>query len=169
MEPNDQLMELSLLIFQFLGIGSITGFVALYSAWLAFPPELQIEGVIDKSKKFNSESKLKVKNAGRLPALSVNYDAEKVCATIGGMVMKDCGMSGGQDLIGKLSHGESSEISIRPGIALDQGMHISQFSYELTLKYSGKLFFLKKQFAKKWKIELRNFDDGYSWDIKIVG
>ncbi len=51
---------------------------------------------------------------------------------------------------------------------MDQGMRISAFSYTLSLKYHAKLFFLKKNFAKKWKVQLRNFQDGYSWDIAIV-
>ncbi|PCJ46362.1 MAG: hypothetical protein COA74_13940 [Gammaproteobacteria bacterium] len=134
MEIDQQTLQFSIMIFKFLGIGTIGGFIALYSAWLAFPPEIIIEGIIDKSKSFNSESKIKVKNTGRLPALSVKADAEKICAKIGGMTMQDCGIKNGPDVIGRLTHNETSEISIRPGIALGQGMKISEFSYELTLK-----------------------------------
>jgi hypothetical protein len=51
---------------------------------------------------------------------------------------------------------------------MNQAMHITEFSYILTLKYRAKLFWLKKEFSKRWKVELRNFQDGYSWDIAIV-
>lgn len=165
-DPN--ILSISLDILKALGATSVLGIIGLLTAWIAFPPELVIEGVVDKSKAFNSESKIKVKNTGRLPALSITGDAENVCAKIGGLVMKNCGFFGGPIRISRLSHGETSEISVRPGIGLDQGMHISEFSYLLTLKYRAKLFGLKKEFTKRWQVELRNFQDGYSWDIAIV-
>ena len=82
-EADPSLLSISLSILKILGATSVLGIVGLLSAWLAFPPELVIEGVVDKSKAFNSESKIKIKNTGRLPALSVTADAEKVCAKIG--------------------------------------------------------------------------------------
>ncbi len=168
MPTDPSILDVSLTIFKWLGATSLVGVLGLFSAWLAFPPELVIEGVVDKSKAFNSESKMKIKNTGRLPALSVSADVENLCAQIGGITMKDCGFFGGPNLISRLSHGETSEISVRPGVGMDQGMRISAFSYTLSLKYHAKLFFLKKNFAKKWKVQLRNFQDGYSWDIAIV-
>ncbi len=162
LEADTSTLQISLLILQFLGATSLVGFLGLYTAWLAFPPELLIEAVVDKSKAFNSESKIKIKNSGRLPALAIKADAENLCARIGGIQMTDCGIYGGQNLIGRLAHGETSEISVRPGIGMNQGMHISEFSYTLTLKYQAKLFLLKKTLSKKWKVQLRNFQDGYS-------
>jgi len=168
LEADPNILHISLSILQYLGATSLVGFLGLYSAWLAFPPELVIEGVVDKSKTFNSESKIKIKNSGRLPALAIRADVENLCAKVGGIQMNNCGFYGGPKLVGRLSHGETSEISVRPGIAMNQGMHISEFSYTLTLKHHAKLFFLKKEISKKWKVQLRNFKDGYSWDIVII-
>ncbi len=134
-------LEVSLTILKYLGATSVVGVFGLFSAWLAFPPELVIEGVVDKSKSFNSESKMKIKNTGRLPVLSVSANVENLCAQIGSITMKDCGFFGGPTLISRLSHGETSEVSVRPGVGMDQGMHMSVFSYTLSLKYHAKLFF----------------------------
>src|SRR6266851_9181287 len=69
MPTDPTILDVSLTIFKWLGATSLVGVLGLFSAWLAFPPELVIEGVVDKSKVFNSESKMKIKNTGRLPAL----------------------------------------------------------------------------------------------------
>ena len=168
LETNQELLQASKSLLQWLGVPSLAGFLSLYCAWLAFPPELIIESVIDKSKKFNSESKIKIKNNGRLPAIGIKADVSNLCAKIGGIHFNDCGIFNGPDVIGKLSYGETSEISIRPGMELGQSMHISEFSYVLRLKYQAKLFYLRKELSKQWQVSLRNFEDGYSWDIKII-
>jgi len=168
LEIDPKILEVSLKILKWLGVTSVASFLSLYAAWLTFPPHLVIEGVIDKSKTFNSESKMKIKNNGLLPAISVKADAENVCAQIGGITLKDCGFYGGPNVIGKLTHNESAEITIRPGICMDNGMRMSSFSYVLILKYKAKLFFLEKDMQKRWQVNLRNFEDGYSWDIKIL-
>jgi len=168
LEPDPTILQLSLLLLKWLGITSIASFLSLYAAWLAFPPELVIEAVVDKSKKFNSESKIKIKNTGRLPALSIKADVENLCAKIGGIHMENCAIYNSPPVIGRLSYGETSEISIRPGIGMSQGMYISEFSYTLILKHHAKLFFLKKQISKTWKVALHNYPDGYSWDVTIA-
>jgi hypothetical protein len=167
-ETDPTILKLSLSLLKWIGATSIASFLTLYAAWLSFPPELIIEAVVDKSKKFNSESKIKIKNNGRLPALSIKADAENLCAQIGGIQMKNCGIYNSHSVIGRLSYGETSEISVRPGIGMNQGMHISEFSYTLILKHHAKLFFLKKQISKTWRVALHNYSDGYSWDITIV-
>jgi hypothetical protein len=167
-EGSQELLQASLLLLQWLGVPSLAGFLALYAAWLAFPPELVIEAVVDKSKKFNSESRIKIKNNGKLPALEIKADAENICARFGGITMKDCGIFNGPNAVGRLSGGESAEISVSPGMQLGQGMQITEFSYLLTLKHHTKLFFLRKEFKKMWKVELRNFDDGFAWHIVPV-
>ena len=166
LDPN--ILQVSLSILKWLGATSIASFLSLYGAWLAFPPELVIEAVVDKSKKFNSESKIKIKNIGRLPALVIKADVENLCAKIAGIHMKNCAIYDSPPVIGRLSYGETSEISIRPGIGMGQGMHISEFSYTLILKHHAKLFFLKKQILKTWRVALRNYPDGYSWDVTIA-
>ena len=165
---NQTLSEVLSTLLQVLGASSVVGGLGLYSAWLAFPPELVIEAVVDKSKSFNSESKIKIKNNGRLPALNIKSDVENLCAKIGNGQMNNIGIYDSPDVASKLSYGEISEISIRPGIRFAEGTHISEFSYILILKHRVKFLFLSKQITKKWKVELHNFADGYSWDIKII-
>jgi hypothetical protein len=155
----------SKVILQLLGVTSLAGFLALYAAWLAFPPELVIEAVVDKSKKFNSESRIKIKNNGKLPALEIKADVENLCAVIATNRFQNCGIFNGPSAVSRLSGGESAEISISPGVGFGQGMQITEFSYVLTLKHHAKLFFFRKEFQKRWKVELRNFEDGFAWHI----
>jgi hypothetical protein len=162
---DQSLLEASLQILGWLGVTSLAGFVTLHAAWLSFPPELVVDAVVDKSKQFSSESRIKVKNNGKLPALSIQADAENVCARIGGLTMDDCGFFNGPHVFARLSSGESAEFSVSPGIHLGQAMQISAFSYRLTLKYKAKLFFFHKSFKKSWAVELRNFPDGFAWHV----
>ena len=76
--------------------------------------------------------------------------------------------AGGPDVASKLSSGESSEISITPGIDFGAGARIDEFDYKLTLKYFAKLLFLKRTFSKVWKIELKNQADEFYWEVTIV-
>ena len=159
------LMDLSLQLLGLLGATSLTGFLGLYAAWIAFPPELVVESVVDKSTKFNSESRIKLKNNGKLPALEVQADATDICAEIGGMTMKDCGFMNGPKIFPRLAGGESTELSVSPGIHFGNAVQISAFSYRLTLKYRAKLFLFKRSLSKTWTVELRNFEDGFSWHV----
>src|SRR5687768_11016710 len=110
--PLLKLPEAVATLLQLLGATSVASGLGLYLTWLSFPPDLVIEAVIDKSKKFNSESKLRIKNIGRLPALEVKADAENLCAKFSGVTFKDCGILDGPNVIGKLSYNETSDISI---------------------------------------------------------
>jgi hypothetical protein len=162
---NSFLMDWSLYLLGLLGVTSLTGFLGLYAAWIAFPPELVVESVVDKSKKFNSESRIKLKNNGKLPALDVQADATEVCAKVAGLTMKDCGFMNGPKLIPRLAGGESAELSVSPCIHFCNAVQISAFSYRLTLKYCAKLFLFERSLSKTWTVELRNFEDGFSWHV----
>lgn len=165
MEADPQLLQIVKSLFLWLGVPSLAGFLALYSAWIAFPPELVIEGIVDKSKRFPSESRIKIKNIGRLPALAIRADVENLCARIGTHTLKDCGFINGSNLVGRLAHSETAEITISPGIAIGPGISISEFSYSLTLKHRAKLLFLSRGMSKEWKVALRVFGDGFAWHV----
>jgi hypothetical protein len=145
-EADQSILQVSISLLQWIGVPSLAGFLTLYAAWIVFPPELVIEAVVDKSKKFNSESRIKIKNNGKLPALEIKADAENVCALIGGITMKDCGFFNGSNAVARLSSGESAEISVSPGVGFGQAMQLTEFSYTLTLKHHAKLFFFRKAF-----------------------
>ena len=152
---------------EFLGITSVVGLVTIYLAFLGFLPEIVVEGVSDKSKRLNSESQLKIKNNGRLSAHSVRADSHNLNVKIGGLQMTNCAaVNCGPPIAEKLSGGETTEMTIRPGI--EAHGNFEQFDYVLTLKYCAKLLFFKKNFSKKWRIELKNFPDGYSWGVTNI-
>lgn len=165
MEANPELLQAAKSLLLWLGAPSLLGFLSLYGAWLAFPPELVIEGVVDKSKAFGSESRIKIKNIGRLPAQAISADVENLCARIGTNTFKDCGIFNGRPVVGRLAHSETAEISISPGVSIGPGIPVSEFSYLLTLKHRAKLFFLAKEFKKQWRVELRTFHDGFAWHV----
>jgi hypothetical protein len=167
-EPDPTLWSLSLQILQWLGVSSLAGFLALYTAWLGFPPELFIETVVDKSKKFSSESRIKIKNSGKLPALGIRANVENFRAKTreaGDSVLTVEWKTDGPTVASRLASGESSEISISPGVEF-MGAQISECSYELRVVYHAKLFWLRRQFKKRWRVELRAFDDGFDWRIE---
>lgn len=167
-ETEKWILEHSIQLFQLLGVTSVAGFIALYSAWLAFPPEIVIEAISDKSKKLNSESAIKIKNLGKLPALKIETEIDQLNATIGNMQLKNCAVKNSPKVVPKLSCGESTEISVSPAIATEHGVELSAFSYMLRLSYHAKLFFIKKTFSKTWKVELRTFEDGFAWQTNIM-
>jgi len=165
LETDPTLLQVSISLLQWLGVPSLLGFLSLYAAWLAFPPELVVESVVDKSKEFNSESRIKIKNNGKLPALDIKADADNVCAKIGGTTLQNCRVILGGNIVARLSGGEAAEISISPGFGLGGGMKIAEFSYVLTLKHRAKLFFFHKEIQKRWNVSLRNFQGGFAWHI----
>ena len=148
---------------------SVVSLIGLYLAFIGLLPEIVIDGVVDKSRNFNSESKLEIKNNGRLSALEIRADTHSLCVKMGGLVMNNCSaINCGPPVASKLSSGERTEMTIRPGLGLDQGAKFERYSYDLTLNYYARLLIFKKVFAKTWHIELRNFGNEYSWDVTIV-
>jgi len=161
------MIEIIIGILKILGITSVVGLIVLGIAFLGFLPEIVVEGVIDKSEGFNSESHLKIRNNGRLSAHSVRADSHSLNVKIGGLQMTDCAVVDCGPLVaGRLSSGETTETTIRPGI--EAHGNFEQFDYVLTLKYCAKLLFFKKNFSKKWKVELKNYPDGYSWSVTNI-
>ena len=140
-ETDKLMLEHAIQLLQVLGFTSLAGFIALYSAWLAFPPEILIEAISDRSKKLNSESRIKIKNSGKLPALKIETEIEQLNATIGGIRLKNCAVKNSPNVIPRLSAGETAEISISPAIATEHGVELSAFSYLLRVRCHAKLFF----------------------------
>lgn len=167
-EIDQNILQAVLLLLKWLGATSVVGFLALYTAWISFPPELVIEGVSDKSKKFNTQSRIKIKNNGILPALAIKSAVTKMYAVINTNRFNDCAVFSGFNVVARLSRNETIEISISPGVHVEGNIGFTEFSYILVLTYHAKLFFLKKERSKKWKVSLNTFADGFSWDIKII-
>jgi hypothetical protein len=156
-------------VLKWLGATSLASIIGFWTAWIAFPPELVIESVTDKSKKFNTESRIKIKNIGKLPAHDIECNVVNLRIRFGGFSIGDGNFSGiGSQMIHRLSGGESTETTVTPGMGFQEAGQISELAYTLVLEYSAKLFGRRKRFAKKWRIELRNFEDGFSWNWKPI-
>ena len=163
------MLEIILTVLQILGVTSLVGLIGLLLAFLNFQPEIVIEGAVDQSRPFNSESKLRIKNNGRIAARNVRADVYNLSVKFGSILIQDCiFINCGPALASRLSNGETTEIIIRPGLGLDQGQHFYEYSYTLAIMYQAKLLFFKKSFEKKWNIELNNYPDGYSWAVTIA-
>ena len=148
-----------------LGVPSVAALLLVYSAWLAFPPELVVEGVVDKSKRFPTESRLKIKNIGRLPALSIQADVHDLCAKIGTNTIQGCAVINGPKLVGRLANNETAEITISPGVSIGHGIPVSELSYSLTLKHRARILFFRREMSKHWTVALRVFADGFAWHV----
>jgi len=72
-------MELVLRLF---GLTTILGLLSLLTAYYAFPPNLSVEEVVDKSS-HSFESRLVVRNIGKLPAFNVIVDVSEMNFVMG--------------------------------------------------------------------------------------
>lgn len=152
--------------FKWLGYVSIPGAVAVYIAWLPLPPELVVEGVIEKSEIFSSESRIEIRNTGMLPALDIRIGALNIEGRIGTLTIQGTNVPDSPTYsISKLGRDEKTEMSITPGATFAEATHIDTFSYDLHIKYFSKILFFKKEYSKHWKVELRRYNDKFSWFI----
>ena len=154
--------------FGILGISSVAGLITFYSAWIAFPPEIVVDTVIDKAKHFSSESRIKIKNNGKLPAFQITSTINGLNVSLGGLLMNDCCIKNPPKTIPRIAGGESAEISVAPGISVADGAKYSSFSYSLKLTYLTKFPFFTRQFTKNWSVKLRNVSEEFFWDVEIT-
>jgi hypothetical protein len=153
---------------KYAGLTSLSSFIALQVAWISFPPEITVEGVIDKSKKLNSESKLKIKNLGKLPAKNIRTNITNLNFVLGGIRMRDSAIINAPKAIPRLANSETTEVSVTPGVMTQDGGVFSAFDYSIELTYEAKLFFLKKTFRKMWHVELRNIGEEFAWHVSLA-
>lgn len=165
-ETIEQLVHYGILALQVFGITSIMGIIGFLTAYYAFPPNLSIEEVKDKTK-HNFESRLIIKNIGKIPAFNVIADISNMNLVIGGINMTnmnttDCGIP-----ITKLASGEKTEISAVPHIGMPVGSSLQSCDYTLKLKYEFLLPFYKKIISKKYFIELRSSGEEFTWQVSM--
>lgn len=151
-----------------LGLTSFASLVSLYTAWIALFPELTIEAVVEKSKKMNSESQIKIKNLGKLPAFKVCSTITDLNVVVNGLNMQNCEIHGQPDNIPRLAGGESVEIPIATGFHTVHGTVFSEFEYRLTLEYNSSFMFFKRKMKKAWVVKLRNLDEEFYWGVKLA-
>lgn len=158
-------MELETFL-QIVGGFSIAGVLGLIAAWYAFPPNLSVEEVRDKTAS-NFESRLCIRNIGRLPAYHLIADVSGMNLVIGGATFKnlsteDCGVP-----ISRLSAGDKTEIPAVPHVGITAGGAVRSCNYDLVLKYQMRLLWFKKVLRKKWHIELRQVGNEFVWQVSM--
>lgn len=165
-EVIDQLLTYGATTLQVFGATSVLGIIGFLTAYYAFPPNIAIEEVKDKTKN-NFESRFVVKNIGKIPAFNIILDFSKMNFTAGGISMKDCNSTDCGIPITKLASGEKTEIPALPHIGMPAGTNVNTCDYILKIKYEFRLPFYKTIMDKTWHIELRNLDDDFVWQIAM--
>jgi hypothetical protein len=165
-EIIDQLLGYGSIALQVFGATSILGIIGFLTAYYAFPPNITIEEVKDKTKN-NFESRLVVKNIGKIPAFNIILDFSKMNFTVGGISMSDCNSTDCGIPITKLAAGETTEIPALPHIGMPAGTNVNTCDYILKIKYELRLPFYKTIMDKIWHIELRNSGDEFVWQVAM--
>lgn len=165
-EVVDQLLHYGSIALQVFGATSIVGVIGFLTAYYAFPPNLSIEEVKDKTK-HNFESRLIVKNIGKLPAFNVIADVQAMNLIMGGLNMTnmnttDCGVP-----IKKLASGEKTKIPAVPHVGMPVGSSLQSCDYILKLKYEFRLPFYKTILEKNWHVELRSTKEEFTWQTAM--
>lgn len=165
-ELIEQLLYYGGIALQVISATSILGIIGFLTAYYAFPPNLSIEEVKDKTK-HNFESRLVLKNIGRMPAFNVIADVSQMNFVMGGMNMTnmnatDCGLP-----ITKLASGEKTEIQAVPHVGMPVGSSLQSCDYKLKLKYEFRLPFYKTILEKNYYVELRNSTDEFTWQVSM--
>ena len=150
-------------ILKWVGGGTLAGMIGLFVTWKTTLPVIAIEGVSDKSKKFNSESRLKIKNIGKLDAVKIEFEVSEMDLTVGTNEFIGANMAKVSRDIPRLSGGESAEITVMVGVHFGSGTQVRKCKYILHIVYRAKFIFSKKM-TRKWRVELRNFEDGFYWN-----
>ena len=162
----DQLLQYGGIALQIFGATSLVGIIGFLTAYYAFPPNLSIEEVKDKTK-HNFESRLIIRNIGKTPAFSIVADVATMNFVAGGINMKnmnatDCGVP-----IAKLASGEKTEIPAVPHVGMPVGSSLNSCDYELNLKYEFRLPFYKTLINKSYYVELRNSGEDFTWQVSM--
>jgi hypothetical protein len=156
-------------VLKFLGGISLVGAMAFVTAYYAFPPNLTVEEVKDKGK-HNFESRLIIRNIGKLPAYNVVVDVKNMNFRMGDIHMQNmntenCGVS-----TKVLAVSEKMEIPACPHVGVPLGSSLQSCDYTLLIKYELRLPllpFYKQQREKCWYIELRNSGSDFTWQMAL--
>jgi hypothetical protein len=162
----EQLIEYGGVALQLFGATSLIGMIGFLTVYYAFPPNLSIEEVKDKTK-HNYESRLVLKNIGKMPAFNVVVDVAEMNFMMGGINMTnmnttDCGVP-----ISRLSAGEKTEIPAVPHVGMPVGTSLNSCDYKLGLKYEFRLPFYTTLITKNYYVELRNSQEDFTWQVSM--
>lgn len=161
-----QFMHYGVIALQVFGVTSILGVIGFLTAYYAFPPNISLDEVKDKSKN-NFESRLVLKNIGKTPAFRITFDVSEMNFVVDGLRMTnmsttDCGVP-----ITRLAAGEKTDIPAMPHVAMPVGSNLQSCDYKLNMKYELRLPFYKKLIEKSYYVELRDSVDEFVWQISM--
>lgn len=166
LELAQEIWQLAMPILAGVGITSVTAGLAFLVAYYAFPPNVSVEEVKDKGS-HNFESRLVIKNIGKLPAFNIIADVEKMNLRMGGLNVTDMTATNCGGKTAKLAHGEKTEIPACPHVGMPVGTSLDSCDYLLILKYQFKLPFYSTVLEKRWHVELRNSGKEFVWQTSM--
>lgn len=162
----DQLIHYGGIALQIFGATSILGIIGFLTAYYAFPPNLSVEEVKDKST-HNFESRLVVKNIGKMPAFNIMADVSHMNFVVGGMNMTNMNATDCGSPITKLAAGEKTEMPAVPHVGMPVGLSLNTCDYHLKLKFEFRLPFYKTILEKNYYVELRNSGSEFTWQVSM--
>jgi len=165
-DSMQHLLDASIVAFQVFGVTSLAGALAFLAAYYAFPPNLSVEEVKDKGK-HNFESRLIIRNIGKLPAYNIIADLEHMNFRIGGINVQDMNTTDCGTPTKKLAASEKMELPACPHVGMPVGSNLTSCDYRLVLRYELRLPFFLQRRAKTWHIELRNSGDAFTWQVSL--
>lgn len=151
-----------------LGVTSIVGLFKLMGVFSELLPELIVEGVDNKIKDLNSESRFKVKNRGKLSAFNVVTEVFDLDFKIGSIKVDGSTVIKPPPIVPRVAGGESFEIPVTPGVQVEVGGKFSSFKCSVLISYEVDFFIARWSRSKKWRFELRNVSDGFFWTCQII-
>ena len=160
-------LDASLVVLQILGVTSLASALAFLAAYYAFPPNLTVEEVKDKGK-HNFESRLVIRNIGKLPAHHIVADVKHMNLRMGGLDFRDVNTENCGVPTRELAASEKMELSACPHVGMPVGTSLHSCDYILILSYEVRLPFFKKRRSKSWRIELRNSGSESTWQASLL-
>ena len=163
MPPESQVVLADLV--QWLGLSTLGGTVGLSLTWLSLPPSLTIAEVRDRHPHHSFESRFAVKNIGRLPAYDVWANVYEMQVVMGaGTRMEGVELVHNGPPVGRLDPAEITEVPVVPQIGMPPGLPLASCAYTLELEYHARILWRVVPRTRKWRIELRAFNDGsFAW------
>lgn len=171
MPPDSDPQSLSLLWSElnWLG-GSILGILGFIVIIYTIRPNLTIERVIDKHNRLAFESRLLIKNLGKLPAYNIWPNVYHCHFRVGGLKEDNLTLFYNGQPTEKLSGGETMEIATLPQVIIPPGIPIDECIYQLVLEYEARLPFYRKyhkKLKKKYRVELRPLGEEFAWQFSM--
>jgi len=125
---------------------------------------LTISEVRDSHPRHSFESRFIVRNIGKLPAYRVwanTYDLEMKVRT--GLRITGSTLVRNGPPVSRLDPDEAIEVPVIPQVHTPPGLPIDSCTYRLELEYRLEILRFGKTLTRSWKVELRNFEDSFTW------